>query len=315
MTITSEEKLIEKLIKINKNIKCLYDNMNSLNKEKLENELLFNINKENKLLDELNITEQNSQKIYNNFVRILEDNILEEYRVEVNDKKLEEMFNIYLSTTKKEAIITNDLILKRFESYLLAKFRSVPKKFNSKDKKLNEKQNKAIIKYQANKDFLSTTVVFLTNLEEKTENLKEANEAISLKTKILFSEKQIEENYFNNDLANTGFKSCLDNGQDPKLVDKTYKELLFENINEYGCRCYLYSNKDLKVDEERTQFNISLECFKSGLFLLDRTTLNEVIIDYTCKNLNNKKQSAKLLIDGMNEVRQFKNFQNKQKCM
>ena len=115
------EKTIMNIINTSYNIKCIYENMNSQNKEVLEKELKKQIKNENSLLDTLNIKEKNSQEIYIDFVKSLNESLLEDFKIDIKNNELKEDLNEYINLIKNERRYVNDLILKRFESYLIMK--------------------------------------------------------------------------------------------------------------------------------------------------------------------------------------------------
>lgn len=321
VNISMREKIISNLISTSKNIKCLYDNMNYQNKEKLEKELKFEIKKEDVLLDLLNITEENSKEIYNELSECLNDSLLENVKINTNDKTINEMFSKYFELSQEEALHTNDLVRERFESYLIKKFKPNPvttsKRIeaqnllvNNYGKNINKikdlikclSQDKALIRHQANLDYYTSAVKYLDDFEKNAKTPEEFNQSTFVKNQILFKDKAIEEKCLNDDLSLDGYDKCIENGHNRKFVDTIYSEFLYDNINEYGSRLYLYSDKTLSNKEEQINFNVTAQFFKAGLYLMDIEELKEISMDYQYNNMNNSKQSVRLVENAMIEV-------------
>lgn len=297
------ERTIIEIINIGKNIKCIYDNMNLQNKEALEKELRVEITKENYLLDSLNIKEGNSKEIYLDFVNLLNESLVEDFKFELKDPSLQQMFKEYMEITNNERIYTNDLVLKRFESYLIKRFRSTPSK--SKEKKDNSKrrkENRATINHAAVIDYQTSEVKFLKELAESTDSLAIANKAISEINRNLFTDKLIEEKYFNNDLSMTKKEECLKAGFKEEYVDEIYDEFITSAINEQARRCYLYSNKTLSEKENIARVAVDFQILKASLYLLDKDTLKDNLEAYQQVSMTSGKKSAQMMVATMQEV-------------
>lgn len=322
ININIRETLIHNLINTSKTIKCLYDNMNFFNKENLEKQLESEIKKEDLILDLLEINEENSKEIYDELSNELNDSLLDKIKINVKDDNLNKMFNDYFELSRINTLHTNDLVRERFESYLIKKFKSNPT-ISEKKKELENmlidyygketkdlmnglKQEKAMIRHQANIDYYTSTIKFLNELQEKNEDTDIINQTLYVKNQILFKDKEIEEKYYNNNLTIDGYNKCLENGHNKKFVDNLYNEFIFDNINGYGNKCYLYSDKSLQNYKEKTQFDITLQFFKAGLYLMDLEDLKEVSMDYQCNNINNSRKSVSLIEDSMIEIIELK---------
>lgn len=298
-----KEKIILQVINISKNIKCIYDNMNMQNKDSLEKELRIEIEKENILLDALNIKESNSKEIYVDFVNLLNESLVEDFKFELKDPSLQSMFNEYIKITNSERIYTNDLVLKRFESYLIKKFRSNPTKSKEVgDKSRRRKENRATVNHAAVIDYQTSTVKFLTELEENTTSLAIANKAIEEKNRTLFTDKLIEEKYINNDLSIEKYNQCLNNGFKKEYVDEIYNDFIASAINEQGRRCYLYSNKTLEDKSNNAQVAVDFQLLKASLYLLDKDDLMQNMINYQEINKNGGKKSVQMIVASMQEI-------------
>ncbi len=257
----NKENIIEMLINTSKNIKSIYDNMNSSNKINLDYKLKLEITKENLLLDALDINPNNVKTIYNELISTLNDTLLDENNLNIKDKNLQIMFNKYIEISNTEKEIINDLILKRFESYLLFKFSANPIKTN------NMILNNATISHAALIDYYMNVVNYLTDLEinSKSSNIK--NKIISKRNRILFTDKQIEDNFFRNRHSSNLYNRCLINDFEKDEVNPIYYDKISELINDQYRKCYLYSND--KIKKQRNDFKIDLEILKAGLDLLD----------------------------------------------
>lgn len=329
INVNIRERLISNLITTSKNIKCLYDNMNNLNKDELEKQLKEEIQKEDFILDLLEINEENSKEIYDELSNSLNESLLDKITIDVKNEKLNKMFNDYFELNRKDALHTNDLVRQRFESYLIKKFKSEPttteKRIDKENNLINSygpeakeimkdlKQDKAMIRHQANIDYYTSTIKFLDNHEKNTTDKEVINQTLFVKNQILFKDKEIEEKYYSNNLVLDGHKKCLENGHNQKFVDNIYNEFLFDNINGYGNKCYLYSNSSLSNPRNKVQFDITLQFFKAGLYLMDIEELKEISMDYQCTNMNNSKHSVKLIEDSMIEIIELKENENQKK--
>lgn len=298
-----KERTIIQIINIGKNIKCIYDNMNLQNKEALEKELRVEITKENFLLDSLNIKESNSKEIYLDFVNLLNESLLENFKFELKDPSLQKMFHEYMEITNSERIYTNDLILKRFESYLIKRFRNKPTKSKeSKDNSKRRKEDRATINHAAAIDYQTSTVRFLKELSESTDSLGIANRAISEINRNLFTDKLIEEKYLNNDLSISKRDECLKAGFKEEYVNEIYDDFITSAINEQARHCYLISNKDITEKENLPRIAVDFQILKASLYLLDSESLKENLRNYQESNMTSGKKSVQMMVATMQEV-------------
>lgn len=298
-----KEKLIMQIINTSKNIKCIYDNMNAQNKDSLEKELRVEITKEDILLDALNIKESNSKEIYMDFVNLLNDSLLDDFKFELKDPNLQNMFNEYIQITNNERIYTNDLVLKRFESYLIKRFRSNPTKSKEfRDNAKRRKENRATLNHAAVIDYQTSTVKFLSELEENTNSLAIANKAIEERNRTLFTDKLIEEKYMNNDLSISKYNECLNNGFKKEYVDEIYDDFIASAINEQGRRCYLYSDKALEDKSNIAKVAVDFQILKASLYLLDKEDLEHNLMNYQEINKNGGKKSVQMIVAAMQEI-------------
>lgn len=298
-----KDKILTQIINVSKNIKYIYDNMNAQNKDSLEKELKLEIAKEDLLLESLNINENNSKEIYLQFVNILNESLLNDFKFELKDSKLKEMFDEYIKITNNERNYTNDLILTRFESYLIKKFKSEPTKSKEIiDNTKRRKEDRATIKHAAVIDYLTSTVRFLTELEETTTSLAVANKAIQTRNKNLLVDKLIEEKYINGDLNITKYDECINNGFKKEYVDAIFKEFITEAINDQGRHCYLYNNESIKNKKNNPDITIDFQMLKASLYLLDEESLRNNTINFELVNKNSPRTSAKLMTATMYEV-------------
>lgn len=298
----NKEKIISEIIKCDKIIKFLYDFMDSDNKDVFEDNIKVQIEKENKLLEMLNVTKGNSEKIYQVFKECLDDSILEKNLFEIKDDYYNSILEVYYGSTvtNENTLLNNDLILKRFESYLYKKFMSNP--IVSKDKI----ENNAVISYQIDLDLNSSTVYFLNELEEKSNSKKEIEKTILERNKILFVNKQLEENYMSNNLEINGCKKCLENNHDRKMVTDIFNKIVSDNTEEKGSRCFLFLNHDFENEEKTIQFNITLQKFKGGLNLLTLDDLKDAYMIYKTKYIQTQRNSIKNMSKGIKEVIEIK---------
>lgn len=302
-----KEKVIMQIVNLSKNIKCLYDNMNVQNKDSLEKELRIEVAKENMLLDSLNINEKNSKEIYLDFVNLLNESLLDDFKFELKDPSLQNMFYEYMKITNSERIYTNDLILTRFESYLIKKFKANPTKSKEIiDDSKRRKENRATINHAAVIDYLTNTTKFLNELEENTSSLAIANKAIEERNRILFTDKLIEEKYINNDLSITKYEECLNNGFKKEYVDEIYENFIADAINEQGRHCYLYSNKMLEDKTNIAKVAVDFQILKASLYLLDKEALKKHLMNYQTINKNGGKKSVQMMIASMQEIIEIK---------
>ena len=298
-----KDKILTQIINVSKNIKYIYDNMNAQNKDSLEKELKLEIAKEDLLLESLNINENNSKEIYLQFVNILNESLLNDFKFELKDSKLKEMFDEYIKITNNERNYTNDLILTRFESYLIKKFKSEPTKSKEIiDNTKRRKEDRATIKHAAVIDYLTSTVRFLTELEETTTSLAVANKAIQTRNKNLLVDKLIEEKYINDDLNITKYDECINNGFKKEYVDAIFKDFITEAINDQGRHCYLYNNESIKNKKNNPDITIDFQMLKASLYLLDEESLRNNTINFELVNKNSPRTSAKLMTATMYEV-------------
>lgn len=298
-----KDKILTQIINVSKNIKYIYDNMNAQNKDSLEKELKLEIAKEDLLLESLNINENNSKEIYLQFVNILNESLLNDFKFELKDSKLKEMFDEYIKITNNERNYTNDLILTRFESYLIKKFKSEPTKSKEIiDNSKRRKEDRATIKHAAVIDYLTSTVRFLTELEETTTSLAVANKAIQIRNKNLLVDKLIEEKYINDDLNITKYDECINNGFKKEYVDAIFKDFITEAINDQGRHCYLYNNESIKNKKNNPDITIDFQMLKASLYLLDEESLRNNTINFELVNKNSPRTSAKLMTATMYEV-------------
>lgn len=298
-----KERLIIEIIKIGKNIKYIYDNMNLQNKESLEKELRVEITKENILLEKLDIKESNSKEIYLDFVNLLNESLLDEFKLELKDPSLQKMFNEYMIHTNNERLYTNDLILKRFESYLIKRFRSKPAKSKEiRDNSKRRKENRATINHAAVIDYQTSTVRFLKELTESTDSLSIANRAISEIDRNLFTDKLIEEKFWNNDLSITKKDECLKAGFKEEYVDEIYDDFIAAAINEQARHCYLLSNKTLTEKENTAKIAVDFQILKASLYLLDKESLEQNLQAYQEVCMTSGKKSAQMIVATMQEV-------------
>lgn len=298
-----KDKILTQIINVSKNIKYIYDNMNAQNKDSLEKELKLEIAKEDLLLESLNINENNSKEIYLQFVNILNESLLNDFKFELKDSKLKEMFDEYIKITNNERNYTNDLILTRFESYLIKKFKSEPTKSKEIiDNSKRRKEDRATIKHAAVIDYLTSTVRFLTELEETTTSLAVANKAIQTRNKNLLVDKLIEEKYINGDLNITKYDECINNGFKKEYVDAIFKDFITEAINDQGRHCYLYNNESIKNKKNNPDITIDFQMLKASLYLLDEESLRNNTINFELVNKNSPRTSAKLMTATMYEV-------------
>lgn len=298
-----KDKILTQIINVSKNIKYIYDNMNAQNKDSLEKELKLEIAKEDLLLESLNINESNSKEIYLQFVNILNESLLNDFKFELKDSKLKEMFDEYIKITNNERNYTNDLILTRFESYLIKKFKSEPTKSKEIiDNTKRRKEDRATIKHAAVIDYLTSTVRFLTELEETTTSLAVANKAIQTRNKNLLVDKLIEEKYINGDLNITKYDECINNGFKKEYVDAIFKDFITEAINDQGRHCYLYNNESIKNKKNNPDITIDFQMLKASLYLLDEESLRNNTINFELVNKNSPRTSAKLMTATMYEV-------------
>lgn len=298
-----KDKILTQIINVSKNIKYIYDNMNAQNKDSLEKELKLEIAKEDLLLESLNINENNSKEIYLQFVNILNESLLNDFKFELKDSKLKEMFDEYIKITNNERNYTNDLILTRFESYLIKKFKSEPTKSKEIiDNTKRRKEDRATIKHAAVIDYLTSTVRFLTELEETTTSLAVANKAIQIRNKNLLVDKLIEEKYINDDLNITKYDECINNGFKKEYVDAIFKDFITEAINDQGRHCYLYNNESIKNKKNNPDITIDFQMLKASLYLLDEESLRNNTINFELVNKNSPRTSAKLMTATMYEV-------------
>lgn len=298
-----KDKILTQIINVSKNIKYIYDNMNAQNKDSLEKELKLEIAKEDLLLESLNINENNSKEIYLQFVNILNESLLNDFKFELKDSKLKEMFDEYIKITNNERNYTNDLILTRFESYLIKKFKSEPTKSKEIiDNSKRRKEDRATIKHAAVIDYLTSTVRFLTELEETTTSLAVANKAIQTRNKNLLVDKLIEEKYINGDLNITKYDECINNGFKKEYVDAIFKDFITEAINDQGRHCYLYNNESIKNKKNNPDITIDFQMLKASLYLLDEESLRKNTINFELVNKNSPRTSAKLMTATMYEV-------------
>lgn len=298
-----KERTIMEIINIGKNIKCIYDNMNLQNKDSLEKELRVEITKENILLESLNIKESNSKEIYLDFVNLLNESLLEDFKFELKDPSLQKMFQEYMEITNNERLYTNDLVLKRFESYLIKRFRSTPSKSKeNKDNSKRRKENRATINHAAVIDYQTSNVRYLKELTESTDSLAIANRAINEINRNLFTDKLIEEKYLNNDLSITKKDECLKAGFKEEYLDEIYDDFITSAINEQARRCYLYSNKALTDKENIARVAVDFQILKASLYLLDKESLKENLQAYQEINKTSGKKSVQMMVATMQEV-------------
>lgn len=298
-----KERTIMEIINIGKNIKCIYDNMNLQNKDSLEKELRVEITKENILLESLNIKESNSKEIYLDFVNLLNESLLEDFKFELKDPSLQKMFQEYMEITNNERLYTNDLVLKRFESYLIKRFRSTPSKSKeNKDNSKRRKENRATINHAAVIDYQTSNVRYLKELAESTDSLAIANRAINEINRNLFTDKLIEEKYLNNDLSITKKDECLKAGFKEEYVDEIYDDFITSAINEQARRCYLYSNKALTDKENIARVAVDFQILKASLYLLDNETIKDNLDTYQEISMTSGKKSAQMMVATMQEV-------------
>ena len=302
-----KERLIREIIKIGKKIKYIYDNMNLKNKESLEKELRVEITKENYLLEKLNIKESNSKEIHQDFVNLLNESLLDEFKLELKDPNLQKMFNEYMELTNNDRLYTNDLILSRFESYLIKHFRGTPTQ--SKEKKDNykrRKENNAVIKHAAVIDYQTSTIRFLKELAENTDSLSIANRAISEINRNLFVDKLIEEKYWNNDLSITKKDECLEAGFKEEYVNEIYNDFITSAINEQAMHCSLLRNEQIANRENNARIAINFQLLKASLYLLDKETLQDNLQVYQGKYSSSGKKSVQMIMDTMQDVIEIK---------
>lgn len=310
-TKNKKEKLIMLAINTSKNIKYLYDNMNIQNKDKLEKELKAEITKENFILDALNIHESNAKEIYKDYVNTLNESLIDDFKLDIKDEKLKKMFNEYIKITNCERIYINDLVLKRFESYLIKEFKSNPtESLEKKNNSIRRKENRAMITHSAIVDYHTNVVRFLTELEENTDSISIANKAIEEKNRLLFTDMFIEEKYLNNDLSAIQYEKCICNGFNEEYVDEIYKDAAAEITNEQARACYLYSNKTIENKSEAAKLAVNLEMLKAGLYLLDTDTLKLNLNNYYKISENSGKKSAKMIYQTMLDTIQLKDYEN-----
>lgn len=297
-----KEKLMMKILDTSYNIKCIYENMNLQNKDLLEKELQKEIEKENKLLKALNIKENNAQEIYMDFVNTLNDSLIEDFSIKVDNKNLQEAFNQYIKIAKNERMYLNDLILKRFESFLLKEFKSEPVKSTNKDRVKKMHEDVAIITHMAVLDYHTSVVKHLDELSESSSSLAISNKAIKQRNKVLFTDKKIEDNFFNKSLEIDGFKKCVQNGHEQSLVEFIYEDVITKNINEQGTRCYIYPNSSLEDKKDYVNYAIDLQILKAGISLLNPEDMKHIYLHYLNNFNPEKKKSARGMIISLEEV-------------
>ncbi len=304
------EKTIMNIINTSYNIKCIYENMNSQNKEVLEKELKKQIKNENYLLDTLNIKEKNSQEIYIDFVNSLNESLLEDFKIDIKNNELKEDLNEYINLIKNERRYVNDLILKRFESYLIMKFRYQPKKSTSSNIVKRLQEDRATIHHEALLDYNTSIIRFLNELSETADSLSITDKAINQKNRLLFTDKQLEERYLNQNYIVDGYEKCLENGHELEVVDYIYNDVLATHINEQATRCYIYPDSILNDKEEASKFAIDLQILKSGIYLLKKKEIKEILSQYKTHS-NNTKISTKMITSSIEDVLEQKKKERK----
>ena len=281
-----------------KNLMNLYDCMNSKNEEEVGNELIAQIALEDLLLQSLHITKENSQSIYMELKNSLEESLFDHYRIELRDKKLEEMMKRFKKGQHTSLEQENDLILKRFESYIIHKMKPLPLK-SEKDGETGLIEDSATIKHQAKLDYYATVIQFLE--EDKTTGLQR-DLAIHTRNQILLKEKEIERDYIDGTLEPNRRTRCVTLGHDEALVDDIYYDFITDMVNENGNRCFIFPNSTLQEEKESARFHTILQLFKAGLYLLDTEDVKEITMNYECTFMNSPKESVKEMKKAMKQV-------------
>ncbi len=293
-----KERLITNYILTARNIKNLYDCMTVTNKDEIEDELFNQVVLEDLILQALDINQDNSKEIYREIKDALDSALLEQYYIELRDKKLESMMRKFKQNHRGTQEQENDLILKRFESALINRMRPIPIKSTKSGKSALVEDN-ATIRHAAKMDFYATTVSFL---DAKKGSILEQEYALNARNQILFKEKEIESDYFAQELKTNRKQTCIDLGHDETLVDDIYYDYLTDKINEYGNRCYIYPNSALTEEKEKARFQTALTIFKAGLFMLDSDDVKEITMNYDCTFMNTQKESVTEIKKAMKEV-------------
>lgn len=300
---THNLKTMDNIITVNYKIKILYDNMDTNNIDKYKLQLKKEINKENKLLKSLPLTEENAENnciIYNN---LLEKRTIDLPQIDIKDEQMKKAVENYLINYKINEEISNEEILRRFKSYIKLKFRQKPKKANNKNSDFNKELNQNTIRHQAHLDYYATILKFLDEHQAQTTDKKEVYSTISTKNNILFQDKEIEERYQRSKYVyRPGYEKCKKIGLDEDFVNKEYYEEIGNKINTNTKRCVSYENDEFYDKNKVIKFNIFLEMFKAGLYLFDIDQLKEIKMNYDSEYIDSKKTSVKYIINSIQEV-------------
>lgn len=273
------DEIITNLIDVQRNIKCLYDNINIANEDTLDKELKKQINHENELIDKLNLTETNAKNIYAKYKEKLNDNLKEKLIIDVNDNELKHFLDKYNEIVKQEKNLTNDLLLQRFENTLI-------------DKLVDNKR----IDYLINLDIETKELELLNNKIYDTQYPNEADELCKEKNKLLFSRKLLEEKNYNNDFNISDY----DNELTTEEKIEEFENIISEKINSQAAHCYLFRNEDLK--NNNTDFNKAIIYLKASIYLLNANELKDAFMAYEINNLNNNKISFAKICETIEET-------------
>ncbi len=227
------------LISVEKSLYHLYNKLeNATNKNQYLEYLKVTLEVEDKILNSIPFTLENSKQLYKRFFSL------------IYEKEGEEEINC---------------ILERINNYLERKFFSKP------FKSIYEDENTLVISNSARCDYLVNLLFLLSNEIKKEENIliKKALEtpfyhlcyANKAFEKVLVSPLSMP--------ALNSRKRCINFGHEKSLVDKEYKELAFSIMNIILDELFQYPDIILNENSEGKAFQkVNLINLKSGLYLL-----------------------------------------------
>lgn len=288
-----KNQIIKQIIEKQKNIKNIYDSMNIQNKEEKQNELKRQIKEENILLDALNIKNKNIKEIYDIYVEELSNNIF---------NFNEQMIYRYQEITKKDKTLTNDLLLERFENYIIDKVKESPVLSENNNDKDKERENNATITHIIKKDINNSILKSLKETEEKDESIENTNTLLTEINKLSFSDKTLEYNYLYDTFTNMKHKKLLEYGHDEAIISEIFSNILAEKLNNQYLHCYLYTDEQLNNKVEKAKFITDLAIFQGQINLLNTKAIKDIYMAIETSNLNKEKESVNYIKESLHDV-------------